>query len=1805
MIGAKRVLAAIGLLLAATIATAHTADAQPTFSAQFSPSTIAAGAESRLIFTITNGSGSPVTAMTFTDTLPAGTTVAASPRGETTCIDGVVTVNASDTFTFEGNGGASGASVAADSSCTVSIYVTASTGGAYNNTSGDLTSSAGNSGTASATLTVDAARLEFDMAFSPATVGIGAASRITYTITKPNSGVVTGVAFNNTLPTGLQVASPSSVATSCTGGAASATTGSQTVQLSGAFFTAAGSCTVTVDVTNTGAGTYVNSAELSSSAGTSGAATATLTVTAPTGDITLIKQFARTAAAPGGTIEMTYTLANRSSSSAATAITFTDDLDAALSGLTASALPATGFCGVGSQLTGSSTLTLSGATLGSRESCSFTVTLDVPASASDTTVTSTTSSISGQLGGSPVTGDPASASFNVVTTTPVMTKSFTDDPVSAGGTVTLQYVISNPSTITALGSIAFTDSLAAMADAAVTAGTGSNLCGSGSFLFTQEISGTPSVVLNSGTLAAGASCTLTLTLTLPANTPAGDYASTSSDVTSDGGTGAPASDTLQVSPPDINVSLSKTFTDDPVRPGDTVTLEFTLRNDDEATAITDLAFTDDLDAMLTGAVATGLPASNVCGTGSTVSGTSTIALSGGNLAASDECTFSVTVQVPGGAAAGSYPNTTSDVSGDSGSGIMTATGSAATGTLVVSDVLAVTGTMSFTDDPVVAGSVVTLQYVLSNPNTADDATSISFSDNLNGLGLPSPGLVLSGSLPSDPCGTGSSLSLSSGGTAGTLSLSGGNILASGSCTFSIQFTVPSNAAANTYGNTTSVISSTVNSTPLTSASGMNDTLSVSSPYENIIFTKTFTDDPAEAGSSVTLRFVLDNSVNSVAIDGATFTDDLTAMGFAATVTADSGSCSGGGSWNVTGTTTISASVSNLPGGATCTFDVAVAIPSGTSPGISTNTTSTVAVTIGAGSGSVAAASDDLTISPTNVTLQKSFSGDPVLPGGTFSVTYTILSPASGSALSDIRFTDDYDAVLSGLVVSGALPSNPCGAGSALAGTTSIELTGGSLNPSETCQFTVNLAAPSNATPNTYTSTSGALFETAAQIAPPASDTFEVANPADNVTFALQFTDDPVAPGGTATAQFTITNPDSVSTVSGLAFTMPVDAVITGATVSSATPAAPCGGAVVSGTSSLSVSGGSLAAGANCSFTVSVLVPLGTTSGSNSFSTSTLAATANSTATTVSAASDTLVVGDAPQFTVTSGDFNTSGAVGGPFNATMDYVISNTGSFPLSYTAAASQAFIGLSSTGGTIAAGGSQTVTVSITATANGFAASATPYSGTVTFTNISASGPPTEIRNVNLTVQQLGSVTVMVNSSQGDGTFTFSSSATALNGLAITTSNGAGSSAAVDVVAGSYTLSLPKAGMPDGFGLAGISCTETGGTSNSSASVGSATATIVVETGEAITCVFETANSRERTTAIINRFLSKRVDLILSNEPGQNRRIDRLRNRFGGGASGTGTPFDVTATQAGAGGVAMAFETSLAQIRSAYVAQDRAKQALLATSGVFAHNPSGLPPEQTLWDVWFRGSFTWFEDNSDGSDSDGVFAIFHAGADYLVSDRILVGALVQLDYMDQDFTTLNANANGVGWMAGPYATLRLTNNLYFDTRAAWGTSFNQVSPFNTYTDDFSTTRWLVRAGLIGDWAFGAWNFRPSANVAYMQETQEAYTDSLSVEIPEQTVGVGQLDFGPEISYTYQTETGYLIAPSAKLTGIWNFKRDTYGVTTTTSSAGVEMRAKAELGLNVRMPSGVRVEANGSYDGIGAEDYNAVSGQVKLSVPLN
>jgi hypothetical protein len=97
--------------------------------------------------------------------------------------------------------------------------------------------------------------------------------------------------------------------------------------------------------------------------------------------------------------------------------------------------------------------------------------------------------------------------------------------------------------------------------------------------------------------------------------------------------------------------------------GSQVSLTFTLTNPDPGNGITDLVFTDDLDAVLPGLVAVGLPQNDVCGTGSVLTGTSLIALTGGSLGPGESCSFTVDLQIPMTADGGEFTNVTSVLEG--------------------------------------------------------------------------------------------------------------------------------------------------------------------------------------------------------------------------------------------------------------------------------------------------------------------------------------------------------------------------------------------------------------------------------------------------------------------------------------------------------------------------------------------------------------------------------------------------------------------------------------------------------------------------------------------------------------------------------------------------------------------------------------------------------------------------------------------------------------------------------------------------------------------------------------------------------------------------------------------------------------------------------------------------------------------------------------------------------------------------------------------------------------------------------------
>jgi uncharacterized repeat protein (TIGR01451 family) len=800
----------------------------------------------------------------------------------------------------------------------------------------------------------------------------------------------------------------------------------------------------------------------------------------------------------------------------------------------------------------------------------------VPGAAATGAYVNTTSSISGDIGGAPVTDSPGEETL-FISPAPVLTKTFTGDPgppityhpVGAGGATTIRFSVTNTSPTSAATDIAFTDELTTFLPFPVSVTLpAAGFCGGATMALIPFGTDQMRLSMTGGSLAAGTSCTFDVQLDIPVGMPSGNYVNTTEVITAtvDAATvpGSPASDTLQVIGAPF---LTKEFTDDPVLPGATVTMQLTLTHDPFAAAdATGIAFSDDLNAVVAGLQATGLPLNDICGPGSQISGTTNLSFTGGILAPGATCTFPVTLQVPAAGSAGTHNNTTSSVVAIS-SGVTTI-GNGASDNLVVTGL---TFSKSFTDDPVIPGGIVTLEFTLDNTIAPDGTTAMTFNDSLTGA---LSGLAATGLPQTDICGAGSQID----GTT-LLTFTGGNLPAGGSCTFSVTLDVPAAAADGIYSNSTSSLTATVGTPPAAAAlPPAFDALTVSS---NLLFlTKTFTDDPVAPGGNVTMELTLSNLDGSQTATAIGFTDDLDAAltGLTAVGLPAPGFC--GPASTAAGASLLTVANAELAPGASCTFSVTLRVPS-TAPSTVTNTTSSLAGTIGGLPVTGDPASDDLTIN--NLTLSKSFTGVG-FPGQTVGLSFAIQN-LSTSTVTDISLLDDLDAVIPGLAAIGLPSSNDCGAGSTLTGTNTVQLTAGSLLPSGTCTINVTVQVPAAATAGSYLNTTSDLYVAGVPTVPPATANLIIETAP---TFSKGFAPATIVLGDTSTLTLTIDNSANTVTATGLDLT---DSLPAGMEIANpANASTTCTGGTltaVAGSGTIAYSGGTVAAGASCTVVADV------------------------------------------------------------------------------------------------------------------------------------------------------------------------------------------------------------------------------------------------------------------------------------------------------------------------------------------------------------------------------------------------------------------------------------------------------------------------------------------------------------------------------------------------------------------------------------------------------------------------------------------
>jgi uncharacterized repeat protein (TIGR01451 family) len=784
----------------------------PTLSKAFNPATIDAGGSSILTITLSNPNSTVATLTApFIDTLPSGVVTALT--SSTNC-GGTLAIGTS-TVTLTGS------SIPANGSCTVTVPVTAPSGGSFINSLaiGALqTSNGSNAAPAVATLTVPLPPTAptLGKAFSPATIVTGGVSTLTITLTNPNSSVATlSTSLTDTLPAGVVIANPTNASTTCPGsGGVTATHGGTSVTLQTPLsIPASGSCTVMVDVTASSGGSYFNSlaaGALQTSNGSNAApAVATLTVTSPANVTpTLGKAFSPATIATGGVSTLTITLSNTNASVATLSSSLTDTLPTGV--VIANPSNASTTCpGSGGVVatTGGSTVTLKTPN-------------SIPASGSCTVTVDVTSPLGGSYFNSlPIgalqtsNGSNAAPAIATLTVSPpsavTIGKAFSPATINVGGDSILTITLSNTGSSVANLTAPLTDILpSGVVVASVSAESnqevrwdeivnGSTTCGG----TVTANTGASTVTLTGGSIPANGSCTVTVTVTAPVGGVYFNSLAAGALQTSNGSNAAPAVATLTVNiAASVTPSLSKTFSPATINAGGSSTLTITLNNPNSKVAKLTAPLTDTLPS---GVVVAAIAAennqevrwdespqgSNTCGgTVTANTGASTVTLTGGSIPANGSCTVTVNVTAK---SKGSYTNNL-----PSGA-LQTNKGSNAAPAVAILTVNLAAPSLSknFTPATINPGGDSTLTITLTNPNSTVANMTAPLTDNFpSGMVVAGTGEGQKMDWENTPGGSTSNGSTTCGGTltankgGSQVILMGGKIPANGSCKVTVNVT---------------------------------------------------------------------------------------------------------------------------------------------------------------------------------------------------------------------------------------------------------------------------------------------------------------------------------------------------------------------------------------------------------------------------------------------------------------------------------------------------------------------------------------------------------------------------------------------------------------------------------------------------------------------------------------------------------------------------------------------------------------------------------------------------------------------------------------------------------------------------------------------------------------------------------------------------------------------------------------------------------------------------------------------------------
>ncbi len=1115
---------------------------KPTISKSFAPDPIVVGGTSTLTFTLTNANSVALTGATFTDTLPSGMQVAATPAASTTCTGSPTWAPAagSTNLTF---GTPTGGTIPASGSCTAKVNVTMTAAGTLSNVSGFLsTTETGTTTSSVATDTLTAVRPpSIAKRFAPNPILPGGTSRLTFTITNPNpDNAIAGVAFSDTLPNSpgamLVAATPNATTAGCGAPTFAPAAGAASLSFSNGSIAAGGTCTVSVDVTAPTTGSYANTSGtvshiVNGSPSNGNTASDTLVVNPTHPGVSLLKQVGPTASGPW-------------------------------SAFRAIDLPGQVYWRIVVENTGDvplNPLAITDPTL-SLASCSWPASLPVAGPANDNHIATC---IVGPIGGtSGVTVNTANVNATGSSTqvTDVSTASYASTGLSitktpssltytaAGQSITYTFVVTNTGNATLDGPISVIDDV-----------IGTVTCPSLTTIGDNDAFFDPNEQLT---------CTA-------------NYTTTAQDVTNTRITNHAYATNGSTDSPTVSVTVYLTGTDltdlaivktgpASVTGGSLVSYSVTVTNNGEYPA-DGATFSDNVPAAITGVSASCSGSTNGAGCPAPVVAGNLVTAVISPLPVGGTLTFTVTGIAPGNAMLLSNTATIAVPTGMTDTNAANDSSTAMTSVLAQAD-LAITKTDgSATYTP---GAGITYTIVASNAGPGD-VVGATVTDAL-------PVALLGATWTCTASGSGAACPASGSGSINALV----DLPAGTTATFTLSATVDANASGNLVN--TATVTPPAGVTDPTSADDSatdTDTLAAQSA---LAVTKTDGSATYTPGGTATYTITVTNAGPSTA-SSVSLSDPLPAgVALAGTPT-----CVANSIGSVCGTITgaandpafsISGASVDAIAGASLVYTVPVKFASDMTAGSIVNT-----VTASSPSSPNAIASDtDTRLVQTGLTVIKTDGNGSYTPGGTAIYAITVGNTGPSDAAS-VTVTDNLPAGVTLTATPTCTPSGAavCGTLTGTAGSTSFGVSGASIPVGQTLTFSLPVALAANLATNPLVNVASA--DAPGNGGPVSDQDSDVPAAATGLTVTKDDGSTTYTPGGAATYTVTVSNagPSDASAVT-LADSLPAGVTLTATPTCVVNGTGACG--TISGNAggaSFGVNGAQIAAGTSLAYTLPV------------------------------------------------------------------------------------------------------------------------------------------------------------------------------------------------------------------------------------------------------------------------------------------------------------------------------------------------------------------------------------------------------------------------------------------------------------------------------------------------------------------------------------------------------------------------------------------------------------------------------------------